>query len=138
MVCVYCSSDTQVTNSRHQRRANSVWRRRACKNCGAVFTTHESPNLEAAARVIGKNGHLYPFMRDKLFISLYESCRHRPTALEDATALTDTVVSQILKQQGSMGVIDRDTIKSAAQQVLNRFDSVASTYYGAYFGKLNS
>jgi transcriptional repressor NrdR len=131
MVCVHCGQKTQVSNSRLQRRANQVWRRRACLNCGAVFTTLESTDYGAAWLVKGLTGALAPFSRDKLFLSLYASCQHRPTAITDAGALSDTLIAKLLPQvQG--GVVTTQAIAAAAQVALSRFDAAAAVHYQAF------
>lgn len=130
MLCVYCGSDTQVTNSRHQKRLNQVWRRRKCLNCGAIFSTLEGANTSQALSVLKKNG-LEPFSRDTLFISVYDSLRHRKTVLDDATALTSTIISRLtpLVEDAS---IDRDVIVTVTTTVLQRFDKPAASHYQAY------
>jgi transcriptional repressor NrdR len=131
MVCLYCSGDTAVANSRPQHRTNQVWRRRRCLSCGAVFTTEESARRELAWTVGGRRGRSEPFSRDKLFLSLYRSCEHRKTVLEDAKGLTETVISRLA---GSLsgGALSRQDIIGAAQVALNRFDKSASVHYAAY------
>jgi transcriptional regulator NrdR family protein len=74
---------------------------------------------------------LQPFSRDKLFMSLYESCKHRPTALTDADGLTSTV-THLLLQQLSEGSIGREEIIMITTAVLERFDRTAATIYSAY------
>lgn len=135
MVCTYCMNETQVTNSRHQKRANNVWRRRHCSSCDITFTTHEKADLATSSVVLKQSGALEPLSRDKLFISIYESCRHRATALPDAAALTDTVLGNILKQQSTKGSILLDDLLDTTQRALHHFDPVSATYYQAYFRK---
>lgn len=131
MVCIYCSQDTQVINSRLQKRSNQVWRRRKCLKCGAVFSTHEHAVYEAAWRVKGPQGALVPFMREKLFLSLYKSCEHRKTATDDAAALTDTVISGLAKQ-ARVGIIESGSIAHEAITTLKRFDTPAAVHYKAF------
>ena len=131
MVCIYCSSRTQVTNSRLQKRANQVWRRRLCLKCGSNFTTHEIPEYGSTVSVRYSSKELQPFSRDLLFVSIYESCKHRKSALEDAHALTQTIIAQLL-QLTDDGLLDRDVITTIARTVLDRFDTAAGTMYAAY------
>jgi transcriptional repressor NrdR len=131
MVCIQCGSDTKVTNSRPQKRQNKVWRRRECLQCGAIFTTEESAAYQAAWAVKNTKGRLTPFQRDKLWLSLHKSLGHRPTAIQDAGALTDTVIRK-LATQITAGLIERTQIVATVQVVLNRFDKAASTYYAAF------
>lgn len=130
MVCIYCPGNTQVINSRHQKRLNHIWRRRRCGSCGNVFTTSESPEL-AASLVVESTGGLEPFSRDKLFLSLYDSCRHRPTAQTDATALTSTVIAKLLTSLKD-ATLSRQTIITTANAVLKNFDHAANVHYTAY------
>lgn len=136
MVCVYCGSPTKVTNSRKQRHGNGIWRRRQCLSCGAVFTSRELADLRESLRVAQNASHkrLAPFMRDRLFLDIYESCRHRPTALGDAAGLTETIVDKLLASTKN-GVIERNQIVVISKEVLARFDTTAVTFYAAYHPK---
>lgn len=130
MVCIHCNHDTKVINSRPQKRANHIWRRRQCLTCGSIFTSEELPKYELAWLVKTQAG-LQPFSRDKLFLSLHRSLQHRTTAIRDATGIADTVVYK-LSEQASAGVIESRTIIQTAHVALNRFDTVASMHYQAY------
>lgn len=130
MVCLYCSNNLNVANSRPQKRRNQTWRRRHCTACGAVFTSIEAIDL-AHALVVDSGGQLQAFDRDRLFISLYESLRHRPTAASDARGLADTVTAHIISDAVS-GSIAVQTITSAALNTLRRFDQAAASHYAAF------
>ncbi len=130
MVCVYCGSLTQVTNSRSQKRNNGVWRRRRCLHCQSIFTSLETVDYAQVWNVQSIKGTYTPFSQDKLFLSIWQSCRHRATAKEDARQLTDTVMEKLrLKQQ--RGILAVYTVIDVVQVVLNRFDKAASVYYAA-------
>lgn len=131
MVCVQCGSQTRVVNSRWQKRANQVWRRRQCQDCGAVFTSEESAAYGASWAVKSPSGALKPFSRDKLLLSLHRSLQHRKTALEDAGGLADTVIGR-LSGAVTDGTIESRAIISASQVALNRFDKSASVHYAAF------
>jgi transcriptional repressor NrdR len=131
MVCIYCGHDTKVSNSREQKRLNQVWRRRNCLSCGAIFTTVEAAARERAFVVKSQAKHPQPFSRDKLFISIYESLKHRSTALRDAAALTDTVIGKLL-QTNVDGTILRADIVDLTSAILKRFDKAAAVHYAAY------
>lgn len=134
MVCTYCSGELAVSNSRPQKSRNQTWRRRLCKRCGAVFTSIEAIDLSQALTVVRaahKPAQLQPFDRDRLFISIYESLRHRSAAASEARALTDTVLTQLIKQSERGSV----TIKLIAETTLNtlqRFDAAAASHYAAF------
>lgn len=131
MVCIYCGNSTHVVNSRLQKRVNSTWRRRQCAKCHAVFTTIEQVELATTLMIRQPSGRLEPLQRDKLLVSIYDSCKHRATAYEDSTQLTKTCLGDII-QAGSAGVIERNAIVALVGSVLERFDAVASTMYRAY------
>ena len=131
MVCVHCGAKTHVSNSRLQQRSNRVWRRRQCLNCGAIFTTVEAAQYDAAWTVQTGKGGLKPFSRDKLLLSLYKSCSHRPDALEDAADLADTIIKR-LSGLAENGRLASSSISQVAQVALSRFDKAASVYYQAH------
>jgi len=131
MVCIYCGNETQVVNSRPQKRLNQIWRRRQCSGCGAVFTTEESAHLSTSLAVRRQNGPVSPFSRDKLFLSLLKALGHRTTPVEDAGALTATIVAQLL-QNTPKATIDPSDIAKTALGALQRFDTAAAVQYQAY------
>ncbi len=134
MFCLFCNSPTDVANTRHRHKSNTIWRRRRCTACKALFTSNETFDLGASIEVQSANGTSRSFSRDKLFISVYEACRHRKTALADATGLTDTIVASVMLNKNSKDQIQRTDLIATALKVLKRFDPVASTYYKAYHG----
>lgn len=133
MVCIYCSNETRVTNSRSQKRTNGVWRRRTCTACGTTFTSVEEPDL-AGSIVVKSQEQLQAFQRDKLFLSIYDSLKHRKTALADATALTDTVLSKLHPNMKN-AVVTKTIIFEAVLITLKHFDNAAVTHYRAFHEK---
>ena len=132
MICIYCPGDTKVTNSRAQRGGKAIWRRRHCTVCGTIFTTNEVPDLNATIRVQKQNEELEPFSRDVLFYSIAASCGHRKqSALTDAAALTDTVITLLLSERSAL--ITTDDLRTMVLLTLERFDKAAASYYRAYF-----
>lgn len=121
-----------VVNSRPQIRTNTIWRRRKCTACAGIFTTLEGTDLGAAVSfAAGRSGRLEPFSRDKLFVSIYESCRHLPDATAVATSLTQTVAAKALRQQKD-GVLHAQDLIAVALTALKHFDKTAATIYAAY------
>lgn len=130
MVCVYCGGDTRVTNSRARKRSNSTWRRRRCSRCGSIFTSVETVDLSGSIVVKSLAG-VEPFSREKLLLSIYDSLRHRATALGDAEGLTGTVIASLydLVQNATL---EKDVITATVAQALRRFDKVAYVHYTAF------
>ncbi|MGB4759305.1 MAG: hypothetical protein WBP26_04580 [Candidatus Saccharimonadales bacterium] len=79
-----------------------------------------------------KHGVLLPFSRDTLFLSVATSCGHRKDAITDAIALVDTIVAKLLAQK--QAIIASSALIGITLDTLRHFDSVAATYYKAYFG----
>jgi len=131
MVCIYCGNKTQVINSRTQHRSNQVWRRRKCLTCSSVFTTEEKADYASHWLIKTQNNGLQPFNRDKLLISLFESLKHRKTALEDASDIADTVIKKLAGNMRN-GVVEMKTVEQHALVALNRFDKVAAVHYQAF------
>lgn len=131
MVCIYCGARTSVTNSRHQKEANQVWRRRQCVKCKNSFTTHEALELGNTLLLTKDGSHFEPFSSDKLFVSIYESCKHRPTAITDARGLTQTIIAR-LRSQISNATIDHAVLLRTVVDVLSNFDKTAKAVYAAY------
>jgi transcriptional regulator NrdR family protein len=131
MVCIHCSSETQVVNSRPQKRSNQIWRRRKCLNCLSTFTTLETADYSLSWVVQPNKGSYKPFSRDKLLLSLYRSLQHRKEAIDDAAALTDTTINK-LRPQVINGVVASRAIQQVVIVALNRFDGAASVHYQAF------
>ncbi|MCA9324739.1 hypothetical protein KDA23_01560 [Candidatus Saccharibacteria bacterium] len=62
---------------------------------------------------------------------MYKSLEHRKTAVADATALTETIMSGLpgCMQQGAVA---RDELTRHATSVLGRFDRAAGVQYQAF------
>lgn len=135
MVCILCSADTQVINSRPQKRSNQVWRRRQCVLCDTLFSTQEAADYSKSIFVGGRPGDsnrptLEPFERDKLLLSIYKSLTHRPDALRDAGGLCATIITK-LATAAHNGVLDRGIITQTTMVALTRFDKLAAQHYQA-------
>ena len=133
MVCVYCNNETAVINSRLQKQINNVWRRRQCLNCHAIFTTLEHTMYENTLAVQDSLANIVPFQRDVLFLSIYDSCKHRPNAISDAKALTDTVLSKLLAhKKNDKGLLSRSELAETTRSILKQFDNTAYVHYSAF------
>lgn len=132
MVCVYCGGKTAVKNSRGSAARQTTWRRRECLTCRSLVTTREQIDYGSAWRVKSSSSQpLRPFLRDKLFLSVYESVSHRKTALEDATQLTDTIIPLLGSLQHT-GIIPVSGIIRTTTTVLGHFDKAAGVHYQAH------
>ncbi len=127
MVCTYCGGETEVINSRHQKRNNNVWRRRRCANCLSVFTTHEAADLSNLLKVRGKTG-LEPFVSDKLYAEVLLALQDRKNCYTEARELVSTITQKLLKQAESP-IVSTKQISRATEQVLKSFNRRAWQRY---------
>lgn len=129
MVCLYCGSKTEVTNSRSQKRRNQTWRRRHCLSCDITLTSIEAYDLSQSIVVCDTPRRTIPFSRDKLFLSLLASLGHRPNPLTDAAALCDTVIAAVVSARRVS--IEPTSIITFASHALKQFDTPAYVHYAA-------
>jgi len=98
--------------------------------CQTTFTSIESIDLNGSVSVKASSS-IQPFQRDKLFLSVHDSLKHRETSLSDATSLTDTIISGLAPQMKN-ALLQKDDIINVTFGTLQRFDTVAATYYRAF------
>ena len=132
MVCVYCGGETQVVNSRPQVKLMQVWRRRKCKSCGSIFSTSERIDLSGTLLIKKNDQTIEGFIREKLLLSIYRSLGHRKSAVSNSIAITNTIISKLLKNP-SKPLIDRKQLIETSYEVLNHFDKAAAVHYSAYY-----
>ena len=128
MVCPYCSHQTKVINSRHQKRNNQTWRRRQCVSCQAIFTTHEQIELTSTLSVREADDSLMPFVKERLFSSLLLACDGLNDPYGTATELTATVINELRGKAGDAMVSSKD-IAATTGQILRRFNAKAFLKY---------
>lgn len=126
MNCPYCNQDSKVTNSRHQKRSNSVWRRRECLKCHAIWTTNERLQGSGTFKV-SIDDNLVDFKPELLLISLYEALRHRRTPAIDAQYVYGTVLEKL--QDTNLPVFSTRLIAESCYKVLKNYDKLGSELY---------
>jgi len=129
MVCAYCGKETQVTNSRRQRRSNQVWRRRQCKACKAIFTTLEVVDLPTTL-IVDSRSRSEPFLPDKLYTEVLLALQDRKDCYIAAREVTNTVIKELLKLPDKP-LFRPEQISHVAASVLKRLDRRAYLRYAA-------
>jgi len=132
MKCIYCNGKTKVTNTRPRGKEHSTWRRRECLNCNAIVTSEEAIKLEECLLVKKKNGDQEPFLRDKLFISIFQSIDHLPKQIETAHYLCETILRHCLKTKPMTALLSSENISITAIRVLKNFDAASAIKYNSY------
>lgn len=130
MVCIYCGHKTKVNNSRGSKAKTTTWRRRECLTCHAIATTIETYELQLSHRVSHSDKSLRPFLRDRIYVDVFQSLSHRKSAITDATALTDTIITSCLRQS-QRGIIQSSAITKVIHETLQKFDNAAAIYFSS-------
>lgn len=133
MVCIICGHETHVINSRHQKRANNIWRRRQCLQCGSVMTSIERFSYSQHLRYQKQRGPLEAFQEDELFISIRESLAHTANPTLAARELTNTIIGKLLSPSGRSLVIKRNELVELTASVLKNYDTAAYVRYTAFY-----
>lgn len=135
MICINCSSETKVTNSRPHKKTPSVWRRRECKACGAVFTTSETVSDNSYSfRVKHPTEGLVTFSTPRLMLSIVSalSYRNSDTVADDSYWLALTVAQAI--QATATDIIPLEALVVQVHETVSYFDATAGIQYGARHG----
>lgn len=135
MICIKCSADTKVTNSRPHKKTPSVWRRRECKACGTVFTTSEVvADNTYQFTVAGTDGSVTDFSLPRLMMSIVPSLGHRPgTSVADESYWLAQTVAQAV-QATATDSISAEALATEAFNTVSFFDATAGLQYGARHG----
>lgn len=130
MYCIMCSSGTKVTNSRPHKKAPSIWRRRACLSCAAVFTTWESVQDNEYAFTVQTGHHYAPFSLPRLLVSIYAALSHRKghKKADDAYWLAVTVAQQV--KASATNTVTAAALAKITYEAVRNFDTVAGLTYG--------
>ena len=130
MICIKCSSDTRVTNSRPHKKTPSVWRRRQCTACGTVFTTTEVVADDSYSFGVKGPEETESFSLPRLMLSIVRSLEHRSgNVADDAYWLAHTVAQNI--QATATDTITSQALAEATWEVVSHFDASAGIGYGA-------
>jgi len=86
--------------------------------------------------VESSDGKLNNFSINKFRYSIYQSLSHQKKALDNSTAITNTIVAQLLKSLKNP-VIKRDDLVKTAAKILKRFDRAAYVHYLAHHSSDN-
>ena len=129
MHCPGCgTTDTRVTDSRDT--GQEIRRRRACRECGARFTTYERLQ-HTELQVIKRDGRRNDFEKEKLLRSLRLACAKRPIPTGALEKLADDIESD-LRELGK-SEIPTAIIGDTALARLRQLDSVAYVRYASVY-----
>lgn len=137
MICIKCfKATTGVANSRPHKKHSSVWRRRKCPHCNAVFTTIERPSLADNNYVSLADNKKEAFNLGKLIISIAEAFTHSPKkGVYDSLWLAQTIEEKLSTEYS---IITPDDIAAVTHQTIKRFDELAALQYAAKHHLINT
>lgn len=139
MICLNCSQkDTQVKNSRSSAGTAQIWRRRACRHCGAVFTTYETPDSSTLKIVEPDEKKEDDFSLGNLTISIYKvlpNDNDRVTR-DHALWLAKTIENKLVRRKSRR--VLRSELKKLIYETLKDFDEMAAMQYGIKHGLISS
>ena len=124
MICIKCfHGKTSVVNSRPHKKAPSIWRRRQCAHCHAVFTTIETPELNGGLTIDQR-----PLSMPRLTVTLAGYLTHHgEDAADDAAWLATTIVHTLWANRQTSTT--RQEFTSTVHTVLERYDAAAGLRY---------
>lgn len=138
MICIKCSADTNVINSRPHKKTPSVWRRRQCRACGATFTTSEVVADQAYGFRVTADGSATEFSLPRLMLSIVAALSHRssPNVADDSYWLAQTVAQAL--QATATDTVTLSALTEETWETLSRFDATAGLQYGARHGLIKN
>lgn len=139
MICINCSGiETKVANSRTWRKDSKVWRRRTCEECGATFTTYETPDASKLVVVDTdkKPAKKVPFDLSYITISIYKAlaASDEKEARHSALWLAKNVETRLAREK----MISKAALAELVHEVLKGFNEIAAIQYAARHGMVVS
>jgi len=129
MKCIFCFSETKVTDKRDSQ--GETRRRRECLKCGKRFTTYEKAE-ELNFVVIKKNKSREPFSREKLKNGILKACEKRPIATEKI----DNIVNEIerkIRDKIKGKEVESKFIGELVMKELKKLDKVAYIRFASVY-----
>src|SRR3989344_2564830 len=95
MRCIFCDSDTKVTDKRES--GEGTRRRRECLKCKKRFTTYERAEKKDII-VVKKDGRREAFSREKIKAGIMRACEKRPVSIDKIDRLVDNIEEKLRKK----------------------------------------
>jgi transcriptional repressor NrdR len=128
MKCMYCNSETKVTNKRDT--GSLTRRRRECLKCKKRFTTHEKPELKDLI-VIKKDGTREVFDLSKIKKGLMRACEKRPISIDKIEKVAQGIENKL--REGNKKEIKVKTIGEKLMKALKKLDTVAYIRFASVY-----
>lgn len=131
MLCINSHDEpTKVINSRANKKAPIVWRRRQGVDSGITFTTYERPSLAENTQLLKKDGTVTTFNLGKLILSIAAAFSHNVQAAQyDSLWLAQTIEDKL--SMNTTHPLTPALISQTTHLTLKRFDELAAIQYAA-------
>ena len=127
MKCIYCSSETKVTDKRES--PEGTRRRRECLKCKKRFTTYEKPEKKDII-IVKKDGRRERFSQEKLKNGIVKSCEKRPVSIEKINKIINEIEEK-LRAKGKE--VKTDFIGKMVIQKLKKLDKIAYIRFASVY-----
>jgi transcriptional repressor NrdR len=128
MKCIFCDSDTKVTNKRDVR--GLTRRRRECLRCKKRFTTLEQPEFKRVL-VIKKDNSRVPFDIEKVRNGVIKACEKRPISIDKIEKTVSSIEAKL--REGNKKEIKSKTIGEMIMKALKKLDKVAYIRFASVY-----
>jgi transcriptional repressor NrdR len=127
MRCIFCGSDTKVTDKRES--GEGTRRRRECLKCEKRFTTYEIAEKKDII-VVKKDGRREAFSKEKIKAGIMKACEKRPVSIEKI----DTIINNIEEKLRSKGKeIKTEFIGKMVMNGLKKIDNIAYVRFASVY-----
>ena len=136
MICINClHAKTEVTNSRPHKKQSSVWRRRKCPICGALWTTRETVSLNEYLKVINQ-GKAEQYDRGTLSASIFTALLPAKLHPRDSYWLVETIEEKLLVECRKMNQnnVSTEVIAKITYTTVKSYNPIAGLNYGTAHG----
>ena len=129
MKCIFCSSETKVTDKRDSE--TETRRRRECLKCGKRFTTYERVE-ELNFIVVKKDKSREPFSREKLKKGIEKACEKRPIETEKIDKMINEIERKIREKIKGKEISSME-IGELVMKSLKKIDKVAYIRFASVY-----
>ena len=127
MRCIFCGSDTKVTDKRES--GDGTRRRRECLKCEKRFTTYERAEKKDII-VVKKDGRREAYSREKLKSGIMRACEKRPVPIEKIDKLVDNIEEK-LRSRGKE--TKTEVIGKMVMNRLKKIDHIAYVRFASVY-----
>jgi len=127
MRCIFCGSDTKVTDKREA--PDGTRRRRECLKCKKRFTTYERA-IQKDIVVVKKDGRREAYSREKIKAGIIRACEKRPVPMEKIDQIVESIEEK-LRNRGKE--IKTEIIGKMIMNRLKKLDNIAYIRFASVY-----